>query len=140
VKISKPNYPVVPIPMTLNFNINNDNKMMTLAAALYTDLIEYPNYRIRTYECLLPRESYTIPADTEQIKVFLNTNMEFAITDIEAISNGGKPKVKSSPNAWKLTAKTNKCKDGVVRRVYIDGKGMRAVRCKVGDHFMYKTI
>lgn len=49
-------------------------------------------------------------------------------------------KPKSAPSAWKLTTKSHKCKDGVVRRVYADGKGKSAVRCKAGNRFVYKKI
>jgi hypothetical protein len=44
------------------------------------------------------------------------------------------------PSSWKATAKTHACKDGVRRRVYSDGQGGKAVKCKVGDRFVYRRL
>ena len=63
---------------------------------------------------------------------------------LELPAGGGarKPRHQTSKKAskWKTTTKTHTCKDGVTRKVYSDDKGERAVKCKVGDRFVYKRL
>lgn len=92
-----------------------------------------------SYELLVDPELYD-RADLAQ-KYLSEAHEKYKANNIQVGGKAVKKKVpKSKQTPWKVTAKTHKCKDGVTRKVYTDGKGAHAVKCKAGDRFVYRKV
>jgi hypothetical protein len=106
----------------------------------------YPVYKVYTFDGRDGKRAFRITTKDEGferdlktgfIEEYLANPSMVMITHDEPVGGGAK---KAAAKSWKLTAKSHTCKDGVKRRVYSDGKGANAVKCKVGDRFVYKKI